>query len=126
MEDREEEAKLLNEAGLPAGEDRVLRMMDAGQAVGYAVVGLEGATLHIRKLAVNGYTFTEKPTGDPLFYLDTLTRAAASWGEDHGAVAIVTDFPDFFDFFKSRDFAVEEGRAHTPMSTIVRYERGGR
>ena len=52
-------------------------------------------------------------------------RSAASWGEDHGAEAIATCFPDFFSFFKARGFTVDEEHAFTPMSTIVRYEPGG-
>ena len=52
-------------------------------------------------------------------------RSAASWGEDHGAEAIATCFPDFFGFFKARGFTVDEEHAFTPMSTIVRYEPGG-
>lgn len=52
-------------------------------------------------------------------------RSAASWGEDHGADAIATCFPDFFGFFKARGFTVDEEHAFTPMSTIVRYELGG-
>ena len=79
----------------------------------------------LRKLAAKGYDFTQPPQGETLFILDTLMRSAASWGEDHGAEAIATCFPDFFGFFKARGFTVDEEHAFTPMSTIVRYEPGG-
>ena len=132
MENREEERKLLDAAG---AEGRVLSMKDGGQEVGYAIVDLQEGTLLLRKLAAKGYDFTQPPRGEAnptgyfdsveLFILDTLMRSAASWGEDHGADAIATCFPDFFGFFKARGFTVDEEHAFTPMSTIVRYELGG-
>ena len=106
MENREEERKLLDAAGV---EGRVLSMKDGGQEVGYAIVDLQEGTLLLRKLAAKGYDFTQPPQGETLFILDTLMRSAASWGEDHGA----------------RGFTVDEEHAFTPMSTIVRYELGG-
>lgn len=122
MENREEERKLLDAAGV---EGRVLSMKDGGQEVGYVIVDLQEGTLLLRKLAAKGYDFTQPPRGEELFILDTLMRSAASWGEDHGADAIATCFPDFFGFFKARGFTVDEEHAFTPMSTIVRYELGG-
>ena len=122
MENREEERKLLDAAGV---EGRVLSMKDGGQEVGYVIVDLPAGTLLLRKLAAKGYDVTQAPQGETLFILDTLMRSAASWGEDHGAEAIATCFPDFFGFFKARGFTVDEEHAFTPMSTIVRYEPGG-
>ena len=122
MEDREEEQGLLADAGV---EGRVLLMKDGGQPVGYVIVDLEERTLHLRKLSVQGYAFAAPPQGESVFILDTLMRSAASYGEDHGADEIVTDFPDFFQFFKQRGFDADESHAFTPMSTIVHYERGG-
>ena len=97
MENREEERKLLDAAGV---EGRVLSMKDGGQEVGYAIVDLQEGTLLLRKLAAKGYDFTQPPQGETLFILDTLMRSAASWGEDHGAEAIATCFPDFFGFLR--------------------------
>ena len=122
MEDREEEKKLLDAAGV---DGRVLLMQDGGKPVGTVIVDLKGTILHIVRFSVNGYDFTEKPGSEETFVLDTLMRSAASYGEDHGADSIVTDFPDFFDFFRLRGFDVDETHAFTPMSTIVRYEIGG-
>ena len=122
MEDREEEKGLLADAGV---EGRVLLMKDGGQPVGYVIVDLEERTLHLRKLSVQGYDFAAPPQGESVFILDTLMRSAASYGEDHGADEIVTDFPDFYGFLKARGFETDEARAFTPMSTIVRYEWGG-
>ena len=122
MENREEERKLLDAASV---EGRVLSMKDGGQEVGYVIVDLQEGPLLLRKLAAQGSACTQPPQGEELFILDTLMRSAASWGEDHGAEAIATCFPDFFGFFKARGFTVDEEHAFTPMSTIVRYELGG-
>lgn len=121
MENREEENRLLAEADA-AEESRVLLMEDRGEKVGYVVVRLEGSTLHLHKLQAFGYDGSERPQGETLFILDTLMRSAASYGENNGADWIITDFPDFYDFFRARGFTIEDGFASTPMSTIVRYE----
>ena len=65
-----------------------------------------------------------RPKPDPMttFVLDTLMRSAASFGETNGMNHIRTAFPDFFDFFKQRGFAVAEDHAEAPMSLIVHYE----
>lgn len=122
MEDREEEQKLLDAAG---AEGRVLLMKDGGEPVGSVIVDLKEDVLHLVRFSVKDYDFSEKPQGEEIFILDTLMRSAASYGEDHGAQEIVTDFPDFFDFFRGRGFDVDENHAFTPMSTIVHYELGG-
>ncbi|MFQ6829297.1 MAG: hypothetical protein ACLRSY_06320, partial [Acutalibacter sp.] len=64
MENREEERKLLDAAGV---EGRVLSMKDGGQEVGYAIVDLQEGTLLLRKLAAKGYDFTQPPQGEELF-----------------------------------------------------------
>ena len=125
MKDREEEQKTLEAAGVADAESHVLKMEDRGQTVGYVIVALEGKTLHIRKLWAEGYDSAAKPQGEEIFILDTLMRSAASYGETFGAEEIVTDFPDFYEFFRVRGFQTDETHAFTPMSTIVHYENGG-
>ncbi len=122
MENREEEQKLLDAAGV---KGRMLVMKDGGVPVGSVIVCMEDKVLHIAHLSVKGYDFTNSPDSETVFILDTLMRSAASYGEDHGADTILTDFPDFFDFFRLRGFDVDETHAFTPMSTIVHYELGG-
>lgn len=122
MEDKEEEQKLLDAAGV---DGHVLLMKDGGTPVGSVIVSLDNTTLHIARLSAKGYDFTSVPESETVFILDTLMRSAASYGEDHGADQIVTDFPDFFDFFRLRGFDVDETHAFTSMSTIVHYELGG-
>ena len=122
MENREEERKLLDAAGV---EGRVLSMKDGGQEVGYVIVDLQEGTLLLRKLAAKGYDFTQPPRGEELFILDTLMRSAASWGEDHGSDAIATCFPDFFGFFKARGFTVDEEAINAAIEAAVNQLNGG-
>ena len=118
MEDREKERELL--AQVDGAGDKA--MTDRGEQVGAVAVELRGAQLWILRLWAGDYDFSEKPQGETAFFLDTLMRSAASYGETFGATEIVTAFPDFFDFFKARGFEVDDTHAFTPMSTIVRYE----
>ena len=97
MENREEERKLLDAAGV---DGRVLSMKDGGQEVGYVIVDLQEGTLLLRKLAAKGYDFTQRPQGEELFILDTLMRSAASWGEDHGAERHRHLLPGLFRLFQ--------------------------
>ena len=88
------------------------------------VVALEDDTLVFYGFSVSGQTDFTKAKPDPMttFVLDTLMRSAASFGETNGMNHIRTAFPDFFDFFKQRGFAVAEDHAEAPMSLIVHYE----
>lgn len=122
MEDREKERELLAQVDGAGDKARVLAMTDRGEQVGAVAVELRGAQLWILRLWAGDYDFSEKPQGETAFFLDTLMRSAASYGETFGATEIVTAFPDFFDFFKARGFEVDDTHAFTPMSTIVRYE----
>lgn len=121
MKDREEELRLL-ETVPGAGENaKVLMMNDGEDALGWAAVEVKENVLHILKLTAGAYDFTQKPDMEQIFILDTLMRSAASFGENNGADAIETAFPDFFDFFKLRGFTVDDTHAFTDMSTIVKY-----
>lgn len=121
MEDREREKALLE--GLEfTGAPRVLLMADRGEALGHAAVEVAGTALRILRLEAAGYDPAQKPQGEAAFILDSLMRAAASYGETLGARSIETAFPDFFGFFHNRGFDTDETHAFTPMGTIVRYE----
>lgn len=122
MEDREREKELLRDVAHAGDKARVLLMTDREEAMGYAAVELAGNVLRILKLHAERYDPAQKPTGDAVFILDALMRAAASYGETFGADAIETAFPDFFDFFRLRGFQTDETHAYTPMSTVVHYE----
>ena len=74
-----------------------------------------------RQDAVEEFFAAEKPDAETVFVLDTLLRAAASFGEVHGARRIRTAFPDFYDFFRLRGFEALEQYAEAPMEAIVHY-----
>jgi len=119
MAEKAEEAALLAKTEGAPDNGRVLVMTDGEETLGYVVVALEDDTL-----SVSGQTDFTKAKPDPMttFVLDTLMRSAASFGETNGMNHIRTAFPDFFDFFKQRGFAVAEDHAEAPMSLIVHYE----
>ena len=110
MAEKTEEAALLAKTEGAPDNGHVLVMTDSEETLGYVVVALED-------------DFTKaKPDPMTTFVLDTLMRSAASFGETNGMNHIRTAFPDFFDFFKQRGFAVAEDHAEAPMSLIVHYE----
>lgn len=124
MQEKDREEAISRKTEGAGADARVLVMTDGEEELGYAVVGIQNGTLLIYGFSVSGRTdfAGEKPDMETVFVLDTLMRAAASFGETNGADKIETTFPDFFGFFKLRGFTVLESHAETPMSTIVRYE----
>lgn len=121
MEDREGEQSLLKTVEKAGSDARVLAMLDGEEMLGWAAVEAREGTLWILKLAAGAYDFSYKPGMEEIFVLDALMRAAASYGENHGAQKIETAFPDFFDFFKLRKFSIDDTHAFTDMSTIIHY-----
>ena len=124
MAEKTEEAALLAKTEGAPDNGRVLVMTDGEETLGYVVVALADDTLVFYGFSVSGQTDSTKAKPDPMttFVLDTLMRSAASFGETNGMNHIRTAFPDFFDFFKQRGFAVAEDHAEAPMSLIVHYE----
>lgn len=121
MADREREKELLAEVEGAGPQARVLCMADRGEVLGTVAVELRDQELLLLQMAAAGYDFSHKPQGEEAFVLDSLMRAAASYGESLGADRIATCFPDFFGFFQARGFDVDDAHAFTPMGTIVRY-----
>ena len=121
MEDREQEQSLLQAVEEADETARVLAMLDGDEMLGWTAVEVKENTLRILKISAGTYDFSYKPGMEEIFILDALMRAAASYGENHGAQKIETAFPDFFDFFKLRKFSTDETHAFTDMDTIVHY-----
>ena len=121
MQDRDEEKQLL--AGVPGAEEnaRILIMKDGDETLGWATAEIKEQALVILKLTAGAYDCTHKPGMEEVFVLDTLLRAAASYGANNGCDRIETAFPDFYDFFKLRGFSTDTAHAFTDMSTIVHY-----
>lgn len=124
MKDKQRENDILQRDGIAGDNAHVLVMTDAGAEMGSVSLQLREGTLFIVSFSLPGKDDfrNEKPGMEAVFILDSLMRAAASFGETHGADQIETCFPDFFGFFKARGFTACETHASTPMSTIVHYE----
>ncbi len=123
MEEKDREEAIRRETAGAGAETRVLVMTDGADELGYVVAGVQAQTLCIHAFSVAGKTdfSTEKPDAQTVFILDTLLRAAASFGEVHGADCIRTSFPDFFSFFARRGFKPHDAYVEAPMSVIVHY-----
>ena len=120
--DREEEKGLLAQVKGAGPAARVLAMRERGTVLGWVALELEGDCLRILRLYAEGYDVSRQPQEEEVFILDSLMRAAASYGETFGANEIETAFPDFFGFFHARGFDQDENHAFTPMGTIVKYD----
>ncbi len=97
-------------------------MQDKEELLGFSAVELEHSTLIILKLNALEYDFVQKPNPEQSFILDSLIRSSASYGENFGAQAIQTSFPDFFDFMKARGFSADETHTYTAIGTLVKYK----
>ena len=111
MEEKDREKAILRATAGAGAEARVLVMTDRADALVVYGFSLGGRTDFA----------AEKPDAETVFVLDTLLRAAASFGEVHGARRIRTAFPDFSDFFRLRGFEALEQYAEAPMEAIVHY-----
>lgn len=117
----EREKEILEQLPDGAVGAKVLEMTERGESLGHVAVQLEGQVLHLLRFFVKNYDFSQRPDAETVFFLDTLMRSAASFGETHGANRIEVDFPDFFDFFRLRGFQSGEKGPMAPMSLIVSY-----
>jgi hypothetical protein len=99
----------------------VLEMTEKESTLGVVALKIKEEKLYILSLLAEGYSFDEKPDVEQNFILDSLVRAAASYGETNGATEIHISFCDFHDFMKNRGFDVQGGHAYAPMSLIVKY-----
>lgn len=123
MEEKDREEAILRVTAGAGAEARVLVMTDGAEELGHVAAGLHADALVVYGFSVGGRTdfAAEKPDAETVFVLDTLLRAAASFGEVHGARRIRTAFPDFYDFFRLRGFEALEQYAEAPMEAIVHY-----
>ncbi len=96
-------------------------MTDGEAELGYVSVEIFGDTVTIHEMKSHGYDFTVPPDAEHSFILDSLMRAAASYGETHGMSKVETAFPDFFSFLEARHFETDEHRAFASMDSIIHY-----
>lgn len=96
-------------------------MTDGEDELGYVMVELMNDRLIIHEMKTHGYCFDVSPAAEHYFIMDSLMRAAASYGETNGMDRIETSFPDFFDFFKKHGFETDNEHAFTAIGTIIHY-----
>lgn len=119
--DEQKRQEILNREKIKNADAVVLAMNDGAGDLGYAVINIEKDIIYILKLCADGYHFENRPDAGQVFVLDSLLRAAASYGETFYAQYIETTFSDFYDFFRLRRFDVSGGICKGSVSLIVKY-----
>ena len=99
---------------------RVLLMTDGGSPMGFVAVDILKDTLRMLKFVV--YEQENISEMEKTFFLDTLMRSAASYGETNGADKLATVNSEMNEFLKKRGFQTDDSHAIAPMSLIVHYE----
>lgn len=97
-------------------------MEDGSKEIGWVSLKVEDENLYIIKIELNTKCDFENLDMEQSFYVDTLMRSAASYGEVHGARKIYTVDSLYNSFLIKKGFQIVDGVAFTPMSTIVHYE----
>ena len=120
LENKERENELLSPLGETSDTAKIFMMSEGENELGYVACKLIGSTLLLIKFEVNGSENMASFEKD--FYLDTLMRSAASFGENHGADSIETFDNKYNDFLKKKGFSTDLFHAFAPMSLIVHYE----
>ncbi|MEG1427576.1 MAG: hypothetical protein RSC76_07805, partial [Oscillospiraceae bacterium] len=112
-----EEQKLLETLTQRRDNSRILQMSDGESVLGWIAVDIQKNILRLLQFHLN---ISASPTEEE-FYLDTLMRSAASYGETNGASYIETVDNTYNCFLQKRGYTVDSNHAFTPMSTIVHY-----
>ena len=120
MADRAAEEEILRTIGEKEADARVLMMTDGGRQAGFVAVDIVGDTLRMLKFVL--YNQLEISDMDRDFFLDTLMRSAASYGETKGASKLATTDSNMNEFLRKKGFEIDDCHAFAPMSLIVHYE----
>ena len=120
LKDQEKEDKILSSLNETSETAKVLMMAEGSEDLGYVAVKLIGDSLVY--LAFEIYNSENMMPFEKEFYLDTLMRSGASYGENHGANKLETANNLYNDFFKKKGFKTDLFHAFAPMSLIVHYE----
>lgn len=118
MQNKQQEEEILKGIGASEANARVLEMTEQSELLGWVAVDILDETLRMLKFNI----CQDVSEFEGIFYLDTLMRSAASFGETNGADKLATTEPSLNDFFKKRGFDVDSVHAFAPMSLIVHYE----
>lgn len=120
MKDKEKEEKILKTLNQKENNAKILTMTEKGLILGFIAVDILNSTLRILDIQLENKGMLDQMSIK--FYMDTLIRSAASYGEVHGAITIETTDNKNNNFFKAMGFSIDETHAFAPMSLIVHYE----
>ncbi len=96
-------------------------MDENGSELGWVSLKIDGETLVIIKFELTGGFDINNLDMEQVFFLDSLMRSAASYGEVHGAVDIKTADNAYNAFLAKKKFLTDEQGAFILMSEIVKY-----
>lgn len=118
MKDEKRKEEILRNYPEKDGLCDVLVMSEKEDVLGTAVLCVADKTLRLLDLSVAGQVLTSlDPMGKMI--ADSLMRASASYGENHGAQQISLQVPELDDFWASKGFAEKDGCRVAPMGHIV-------
>lgn len=122
MKDKERESQILkillkNEEN----NSRVLLMTEGENELGTVALKIYERTLIIIDISLENDCDFENLNIEEDFFVDTLMRSAASYGETKGANFIETQDNKYNKILAKKGFTVDENHAFTKMSTIVHY-----
>lgn len=118
MKDENRKEEILRNYPEKDGLCDVLVMGEKEELLGTAVLCVADKTMRLLDLSVSGQVLTSL---DPMgkMVADSLMRAAASYGENHGAEQISLEVPELDSFWASKGFAEKDGCRVAPMEHIV-------
>ncbi len=96
-------------------------MTERGSELGMVSLAVRGSKLMIFEFTLANPCDFEKLDEEQSFFVDTLMRSAASFGETNGASGIHTANNLYNSFLQTKGFETDENHAFTKMSTIVHY-----
>ncbi|MBE6730555.1 MAG: hypothetical protein E7564_02570 [Ruminococcaceae bacterium] len=120
LKDQEKENKILASLNETNKTAKVLMMAEGDADLGYVAVKLMGDTLIYLEFKI--YNSENMMPFEKEFYLDTLMRSGASYGENYGADKLETANNLYNDFLKKKGFKTDIFHAFAPMLLIVHYE----
>ncbi|MCI9576171.1 MAG: hypothetical protein HFJ84_05825 [Clostridiales bacterium] len=104
------------------GHGEILSMQDGREEIGWAAVNLQASVLRIYRMHLSGQTLSALDS-EGKSNVDSLMRAAASYGANFGAYRIEIYEPELLDFFCAKGFTKQDGCAAAPMTLIIKVKK---
>ena len=96
--------------------------MDAGDEIlGWVAVDCVHSVLRMLRMNLQGRNVEDPPKGFDQMNADSLMRAAASYGANHGTYRIQCRIPALYEQLRISGFQEENGFAVADLDRIVRY-----